>query len=79
MPKGRSIHAMSNKTDEEIYIYQPHGSTDKRFNDSTRFYGIGGVHLMTEITGLTREEAEAVLKVLVDIKTKNKSNPTQKR
>lgn len=47
------------------YVYQPYGMQDKPQWESGRIYGIGG-HAAT-IKGLTKEEADAVCKVLSEM------------
>lgn len=44
------------------YVFQPFGSTETWRGD--RLYGVSGVAIGTTITGLTKEEAQAVLDAL---------------
>lgn len=51
------------------YVYQPYGAlTHELQKDAGRLWGVGGVSLLTDIKGLTREEAEAVAKALGEVK-----------
>ncbi len=44
------------------YVYQPFGSaSDPEHEAAGRLWGVGGVSEYTEIKGLTKEEAEAVV------------------
>ena len=48
------------------YVYQPYGTLDSGAQRSAekRYYGVGGVSLLAHIDGLTKEEAEAVVRAL---------------
>lgn len=49
----------------EPYVYQPYGSvTHLDHNEEGRLWGVGGVHMLAIIKGLTKEEANAVRAVL---------------
>jgi hypothetical protein len=48
------------------YIYQPFGSVSNPEHDAVgRLWGIGGLHPLTTIKGLTRDEAAKVLDALM--------------
>lgn len=46
------------------YVYQPYGSQDDIYWANKRIFGVGGVSILTDIKGLTREEAEIIVKAL---------------
>ena len=47
------------------YVYQPYGPVSHPLhNEAGRLWAIGGLHSLTKIRGLTREEADAILTVL---------------
>jgi hypothetical protein len=46
------------------YIYQPYGIQHRAQWESQRIYGIGGLHLLARIDGLTKDEAGAILDAL---------------
>jgi len=52
------------------YVYQPYGISDiyNNINGEQRLWGVGGVSLYTEIKGLTKEEANAIVDALERIK-----------
>jgi len=56
---------MSEKGPKGPYVYQPFGTlTHPSHNKVGRLYGVGGVHVLTRIEGLTKDEAEAVVEAL---------------
>lgn len=55
---------MSEHKPEGLYIYQPYGIQNPVQWAAGRIYGIGGLPLCAIVDGLTKSEAEAVLKAL---------------
>lgn len=55
---------MSQQEPKAPYIYQPYGMQDKTAWFLGRIYAIAGVSEVTTIRGLTKREAEGVLKLL---------------
>jgi len=55
---------MSEREPEKPYIYQPYGIQDRPNWNCGRIYGVAGVHLLTTINGLTKNEAQKVLAAL---------------
>ena len=55
---------MSQSEPKAPYIYQPYGMQDKEQWFLGRIYGVAGVSNITRIDGLTKAEAEAVLKII---------------
>lgn len=51
---------------KEPYVYQPFGMFEHKYAD--RLYGVEGVHPITRIEGLTKEEAIAVCETLKAIR-----------
>lgn len=50
---------------KEPYVYQPYGVITHQDRAKTgRLFGIGGLHPHAQVKGLTKEEAEAVLKAI---------------
>lgn len=58
---------MSQQEPEGLYIYQPYGIQDRAQWERGRIYGIGGLPLCARIDGLTKSEAEAILKALAEV------------
>lgn len=52
------------------YVYQPYGALSHK-ERGERLFGVAGVSLDANITGLTRREAEAVYAVLTEMKGKS--------
>ena len=52
------------KEKEGLYIYQPYGIQDESHWAMKRIYAIAGLSILTEIKGLTKKEAEAILEAL---------------
>ena len=48
----------------EPYIYQPYGKQEPPYWNSSRIWGIAGVSPLATLRGLTREEAERIVRVL---------------
>lgn len=46
------------------YVFQPYGAQDKAHWDAGRIYGVGGIHPLITIKGLTKEEAFRVIETL---------------
>lgn len=47
------------------YVYQPYGSiSHPSHNEAGRLWAIGGLSSFTQIKGLTREEADAILPIM---------------
>ena len=56
---------MSQQEPDGPYVYQPLGSVSHPAHDRAgRLWGVGGVSLLTTISGLTRAEAHAVVEAL---------------
>lgn len=55
---------MTDVTPTKPYIYQPYGMQHPQWWADGRVYGIGHPDWRVEIKGLTKPEAEAVLKAL---------------
>lgn len=56
---------MSQQEPDGPYVYQPFGSvTHKEHEKAGRLWGVGGVHLLTGIKGLTKGEAQAIVTAL---------------
>jgi hypothetical protein len=65
---------MSEQEPDGPYVYQPHGTdglqnTDRKMTG--RLYGVGGLHYLAKVEGLTWEEAEAIVSALLSILIKN--------
>jgi NifU-like protein involved in Fe-S cluster formation len=55
---------MSDAPKETPYIYQPFGINDKAHWDAGRIYAIAADSMLTEISGLTKPEAERILSAM---------------
>jgi hypothetical protein len=56
---------MMDKAPEGLYVYQPFGPVSHPDRDKTgRLYGVGGLHVQARIDGLTKDEAERIVKAL---------------
>lgn len=56
---------MSQHEPDGLYVYQPYGMQDKMQWMTQRIYAIGGLPMTTTISGLTREEADAICALLL--------------
>lgn len=57
---------MSDKEPKGLYVYQPFGMQNRGHWTAGSIYGVGGLEWAT-IHGLTKSQAEAVLKALQDL------------
>ena len=55
----------------EPYIYQPYGKQEPLYWNSGRIWGIAGVSPLATIRGLTRQEAEKIVRVMKESLTRN--------
>lgn len=59
---------MTQREPDGPYVYQPFGSVNHPEHDKAgRLWGVGGVHVLATIHGLTKPEAAAVVKTLRDL------------
>ena len=60
--------------DEGPYVYQPFGIKEKTNWNCVpkRIFGVGGLHILADIKGLTKDEAEVVCKALKQYKAQMK-------
>ena len=56
---------MSQQEPDGLYVYQPYGMQDKLNWMTQRIYAIGGLPMTATISGLLREEADAIVALLL--------------
>lgn len=59
---------MKQPKDNNPYVFQPHGITDPFYRQEKRFYGVGGLSVVADIKGLTREEADCIVAALIELR-----------
>lgn len=60
---------MSEYEPEGPYVYQPFGIQHAEHWEAERIFAIGGFHQLATIEGLTRAEADAVVRALKETET----------